>query len=276
IIKEKLWFFGSYQKKSRTEDVPYPQNDPLFGDVQRTVKSETDYAFFKTTWQINDDHRVTALYFNDPNESSGTTTATITNQRDYSTETSGDNYKFDYQGYFGDLMVGAYYFTHEGEVSRRPKDPSSSNTVRYNITGGEARPTTAETSRGGAGYEYDWADNRDEYGLNFEYFLDTAFGTHTIKAGVVRTENEMFDDYVPANGVTYQSIALADAGVTFAEYSNADTWTGRDFNLTTDGGPIIGGINASANKAAIYAVLDTNNDGNLTLDELGQMTFSDT
>ena len=276
IIKEKLWFFGSYQKKSRTEDVPYPQNDPQFGEVQRTVHSETDYAFFKTTWQINDDHRVTGLYFNDPTDSDGSTTPEVTNQRNFSRKDSGDNYKLDYQGYFGDLMVGAYYFKHEGEVARRPVDPSSSNTVRYNVETGETRPTTAETSRGGLGNEYDWADNRDEYGLNFEYFLDTAWGTHTIKAGFVRTENEMFDDFRPANGVSYQSIGLEDAGSTFASYSEDDTWTGRDFNLSSDGGPIIGGINASADRAAIYALLDTDSNGEISQAELGALTFSDT
>src|SRR5690606_12763909 len=45
ILKDKLWFFGSYQKKHRQEDVPYTDNDPLYGQVQRTVESETEYRF---------------------------------------------------------------------------------------------------------------------------------------------------------------------------------------------------------------------------------------
>ncbi len=97
-----------------------------------------------------------------------------------------------------------------------------------------------------------------------------------MKAGVSRTENELFDDFRPSNGVTYQSIALDDSGTTFADYSNLDTWTGRDFNLSTDGAPIIAGIDASPNRAAIYGLLDTSGDGVISQAELGALTFSDT
>src|SRR5690606_30630980 len=92
ILKDKLWFFGSYQKKHRQEDVPYTDNDPLYGQVQRTVESETEYRFFKTTWQITDNHRLSALYFDSPTETSGSADKTTTNQADRTTKTSGDNY----------------------------------------------------------------------------------------------------------------------------------------------------------------------------------------
>src|SRR5690606_32519247 len=254
--------------------------DPLYGQVQRTVESETEYRFFKTTWQITDNHRLSALYFDSPTETSGSADKTTTNQADRTTKTSGDNYKFDYQGSFGDnLLVNAYYFVHDGETSIRPVDPSSANTIRYYISGSETRPTTAQTRRGGLGYTYDYADNREEYGLNFEYYLDTAHGTHTLKAGYSRTDNELFDDYNPANGVTYQSLALEDSGRTFAEYSDGNnaSWVGNAaFNVTNDYSFIINGINASASRAAIYSQLDTDNNGTISVGELGALVFSDT
>src|SRR5690606_14590005 len=186
------------QKKHRTEDVPYTDNDPLYGQVQRTVDTDTEYRFFKTTWQITDNHRLSALAFDSPTESSGSTAKATTNQANRTTKTSGLDYKIDYQGSFGDnLLVNAYYFQHEGETAIRPVDPSPANTVRYYITGSETRPTSSQSRRGGLGYTYDYADNRDEYGLNLEYFIDTSWGTHTLKAGFSSTDNELFDDYNP-------------------------------------------------------------------------------
>src|SRR3546814_9648787 len=43
IVKEKLWFFGSYQIKNREDDVV----DPVTGDALRTVNTDQDLAFFK-------------------------------------------------------------------------------------------------------------------------------------------------------------------------------------------------------------------------------------
>lgn len=276
IVKEKLWFFGSYQKKYREEDVPYPDNDPRYGEVQRTPEEESEYAFFKTTWQITDNHRVTGLYFNDPLERTGEFNKNRTNQADYSTKTKGDNYKFEYQGSFGDLLASAYYFTHEGEVSRRPVDPSSTNTVLYFLETGEPSPPSSDRTRGGFGSEYDWADNRDEYGLNFEYYFDTAYGSHTLKAGFTRTENEMFDDFRPANGVSFSSIATADSGISFADYSTLPATGNKGFTLTSDYNFIVDGIDASANRASYYGLLDTDANGTISVDELGALTFSDT
>src|SRR3546814_8041565 len=62
IVKEKLWFFGSYQIKNREDDVV----DPVTGDALRTVNTDQDLAFFKATWQITDDDRLTGTFFNDP------------------------------------------------------------------------------------------------------------------------------------------------------------------------------------------------------------------
>src|SRR3546814_11561715 len=54
IVKEKLWFFGSYQIKNREDDVV----DPVTGDALRTVTTDQDLAFFKATWQITDNDRL--------------------------------------------------------------------------------------------------------------------------------------------------------------------------------------------------------------------------
>jgi len=85
IIKDRLWFFGSYQIKNREDEVV----DPVTGEALRTVNDDQDLAFFKTTWQLTDDDRLTATFFNDPSERDGSTDATVINNRDTARETGG-------------------------------------------------------------------------------------------------------------------------------------------------------------------------------------------
>src|SRR3546814_3962502 len=78
IVKEKLWCFGSYQIKNREDDV----DDPNTGDALRTVNTDQDLAFFKATWQITDDDRLTGTFFNDPYSPDGSLDPTVINNRD--------------------------------------------------------------------------------------------------------------------------------------------------------------------------------------------------
>src|SRR3546814_10627215 len=83
IVKEKLWFFGSYQIKNREDDVV----DPNTGDALRTVNTDQDLAFFKATWQITDDDRLTGTFFNDPYSRDGSLDPTTINNRDTALDT---------------------------------------------------------------------------------------------------------------------------------------------------------------------------------------------
>jgi hypothetical protein len=267
IIKEKLWFFGSYQIKSRSDDVVNPLNDQLM----RTVDTDQDYAFFKTTWQITDNDRLTALFFNDPYERSGSTSSSTLNNRDSARKQGGDNYKIEYTHDWDNLRLSAYGFRHEAEITTIAAETAVRNDVAY--FGGS--PTNADLQLGGVGTNLETWANRDEFGLSLEYWLDTSFGSHTFKAGYTSTENTYKEDLQYSGGGYYRSIAAEDAGVTFEQYIGGG-WTGSRTIANGDQTRIIDAINASADKAFYLGVLDTNNDGAVSQDEVNAYQFTST
>lgn len=82
IIRDRLWFYGSYQKKHREDEVL----DVNSGNVLRTVTNDGEYTFGKLTWQITDDDRLTASYFEDPTSISGSNSSATLNNRDVAQE----------------------------------------------------------------------------------------------------------------------------------------------------------------------------------------------
>ena len=266
IIQDALWFFGSYQKKNREDEVL----DINTGNILRTVENDADFGFGKLTWQVTPDDRLTATYFSDPTVISGTSDATIINRRDYARDQGGENYKLDYAHTWGDLIVSAYYFKHESELT----DSAVNNTIRDNVTYAIAAGSTIEQrSLGGRGINFEEHRDREEYGINAEYYLDTDFGSHTIKGGYIQTENIYFQtDSVPG-GVTYASLAPAYSGRTLGQYRAASTWTARSITSTDYAGYLVPALQGNA---AAMAFLDTNASGTLTTAELDAIVFNST
>ena len=275
IIKEKLWFFASYQKKFREDDVLNAST----GELLRTVETDQDLAFLKATWQLTDNDRLTATFFNDPYNRDGSTASTTLNNRDLARDQGGDNYKLEYSHNWDNLLLNAYAFRHEGEVSNIPAVTDVSlNNVAFR------RPATiAERSQGGGGTMLTTERNRDEAGLSLEYFLDTSHGTHTIKAGFTYTENEYFEDSrITGDGARYSSIGLDNAGVSFADFVGTG-WSGTRSIVAADIPRILGatggfGIaNASAaDQAYFMGLLDTDHDGTISNAEVNAYQFNST
>src|SRR5690606_16476300 len=156
IIKDKLWFFGSYQKINREEDV----TDAATQDFMRSVTRNGKYAFGKLTWQITDDDRVTATFFNDPQEQNGSLDSTVVNSRSTITEQGGDNYKLEYSHDWENLSIGAYAFKHKGELSSLASSSDPFNNVAYH-TNRETK-TNADTNLGSSGQNfYTSRDNKE-------------------------------------------------------------------------------------------------------------------
>ena len=277
LIKERLWFFGSYQKKYREDDVL----DAATGNLIRSVNSDAKYAFFKTTWQITDNDRLTGTFFNDPTEISGSRSSTVLNNRDSRQIQGGDNYKLEYSHDWENLTLNAYGFRHEGEVSQL----SAVTDVAFNNVAFRGLPSTLATrSQGGGGVGLITERNRDEFGLSLSYWLDTAFGSHSFKAGFTTSENLYYEDsrILGPDNARYTSIAAGNAGVSFAEFVGTG-WSGSRAIVTADIPRIIGttggfGIaNASAaDKAYFISVLDTNLDGVVSAAEINAYRFTST
>ena len=269
IIEDTLWIFGSYQKKNRKDDVL----DTTSGNLLRSVENDAEYAFLKGTWQITPDDRLTATYFSDPTDISGSALATTLNNRDRARTQGGDKYKIDYSRTFGDLLLNAYYFSHEGELS----DVSANQSVRDNVGfRNNAGSTLAQRQQGGNGSNLETHRDRDEYGINAEYYLDTDFGTHTFKGGYVRTDNSYSENGTVPGNVTYASLASIHPGTTYGAYSTGsgavNGYTSRSVT-SVDNARILTAVNANATARGS---LDTDLSGAVTAPELNAMLLNNT
>jgi hypothetical protein len=272
IIKDKLWFFSSYQLKNRNTDV----TDSTSGEFMRKVKRDDKLGFAKITWQPTDNDRLVATFFNDPTKISGSTVNTTLNNRDSSQVQGGKNTKLDYTRDMDNLRLNVYAFRHESEVSTYAADQSARNDIAFRNA--SPAPTVAQRSQGGLGSSTATWRNRDEIGLSGEYFLETASaGSHTFKAGFLESKN----DYIADSRVTgpdkarYASIAAANSGVSFNEFVGSG-WTGTRSIVAADIPRIISGINSSADKAYFVGLLDTNHDGAVSDAEIRAYKFTGT
>lgn len=274
IIKDKLWFFGSYQKKARETDVVNSDTN----EFMRTVNRDDRLGFLKVTWQATENDRLVASFFNDPTETTGTTTATTLNNRDTRRKQGGNNYNVQYSRDMDNLRVTAYAFRHEGEVSDFAADPSTRNTILFRTP---PSPTLRQVQLGGFGTDTITERNRDEIGLTAEYFWETAnSGTHTIKGGFLTSKNEYFEDsrYTGSEKAQYQSMNAAQGNVSFTEAAAASSnWTGRPV-VVGDIPRIIDAINGSSatDRAYFYSLLDANRDGSISDPEVRAMRFGST
>ncbi|MEP1446028.1 MAG: TonB-dependent receptor [Paraglaciecola sp.] len=222
IIKDKLWFFASYQVKNREDDV----TDPATGEISRSVEDESKLGFGKLTWQATEDDRLVLTFFNDPTDISGRSDFDVLSNRDRARTQGGNNYKLDYSHTWDDVVVNAGFMRHESELSDLAKDKSTRNDVAY--LADAATTTQADTDLGGLGSDTLRDRNKESAYVNIEYYLDTDFGFHTIEAGYSAETNENITNEVyTGDGALYTSIAASDAGVTFAEYTDVNSaWVG--------------------------------------------------
>jgi hypothetical protein len=255
IIQDKLWFFASYQVKNRKDDVANPDT----GDISRSVEDESTLGFGKITWQITEDDRFVATYFNDPTDISGRRDFDVLTNRDRSRTSGGDNYKFDYSHSWDDVVLNAGFMSHESELSDLAKDQSTRNNVAY-LTNA-ATVTQTDTDLGGLGSDTLRDRNKESAYINVEYYLDTDFGFHTIEAGYSTETNENITNQVyTGDGAQYTSIAAADSGVTYTEYSDGAGWVG-DIDLSEDDIPRIA-AGAGISEADVVAIVFNSTVGN--------------
>ena len=268
IIQDKVWVFGSYQKKNRKDEVL----NPTTGEVRRQVENDAEYAFLKATWQITDNDRLTGAFFRDPTNISGSNSATVLNNRDSKSIQGGDNYRIDYARTWNNLQFNAYYWNHQAELSRLAADQSARNTVSFRGLGS----TLEQRSLGGSGLNSKTERNSEEYGVKLEYFLDTAFGTHTLKGGYAVTNNVYKEDETIPGGATYRSISSTIPGRTYQDYTTSSSgWTDRPF-VQTDIPRILAAMVASPSYNTFKALLDTDGNGTISTPEFNALTFSST
>jgi hypothetical protein len=271
IIKDKLWFFVSYQEKHKSTDVTSAETNTL----QRSVDDVTKLGFAKVTWQPTDSDKFVLGYFNDPRDLGGSTNARTLNNRDSARVYGGDNFKFEYSHTFDELVINFKASSHEGEESITSADKTTRNDVAY-LTGD---PLASELSKGGLGSDQINFRNKTEYQVSAEYYIDADdFGTHTLKAGFTHTLNENKQNliYTGDEQAQYTSIGINDIGANLDTYGDSSFWTGSVDITPDDFSRIIDNIATSADSAYFTTLLDSNNDGSVSTEELGASQFNNT
>lgn len=266
IIKDKLWFFASYQKKSREEDV----TDAVSQDFMRTVSQDSKLAFGKLTWQITDSDRVTATFFNDPQTQNGSLNPQTVNSRSTITEQGGDNYKLEYSHDWENLSLGAYAYKHEGELSSLAATSDPFNNVAYHTD--RSSKTNADLNMGGSGSNTFTSRDNKEFGFNLDYYLYTDLGDHSFRAGFQRSEGSYTERvaYLGAGaaGARYTSISAADAGVTLDQFlSSGYGWRGTRQITGTDLARImeVTGLTEAQLRAKTFSDTTGNPDGQVNM-----------
>lgn len=266
LIKDKMWFFISQQRVNRQEDV----TDPVTQQLMRTVTEESDRSFGKLTWQITENDRLTGLFFNDPLDRSGSLIPTTVNSRSNVRKQGGDNYKLEYSHDWENLGLSAYTYKHEAEVSDLASTNDPFNNVAYHTN--RTTATNADLSLGGAGQNV--ITNRDskEFGFNLNYYLSTAFGEHSFKAGFLRGEGTYQEQttFVGAGeaGARYTSIDIADSGTTLAQFfSTGYGWRGSRAIAAADMDRLVEATGMTSSQLLVSSFTDTtgNPDGQVNV-----------
>jgi hypothetical protein len=69
LIRDKLWFFGAYDRVDNTDDTTLPSG-PLAGNVVQS-KSKRDLGAAKLTWKVSESQSLVGSFFQDPRDDTG-------------------------------------------------------------------------------------------------------------------------------------------------------------------------------------------------------------
>lgn len=268
ILRDRAWFFGSYRRTERDDDVT--SLDTL--ELLRSVNNTQNQGYAKGTWAPTRSDTLSFTFLNDPTEISGSNNRDITNARDRAREQGGDRYAVNYSRLLGPALLQAAYNVHNGEVSQFSSIREPSNTVLFLST---ADRTLADEQLGGFGQ--DLINERDVKLATASLVWN--FGRHTLKGGGEFQMNRNFRNTLFIEQATYTSLNPALSGFTAGQVSTSSLSGSIGFDPfnTSDFGGLIDTINAAPNRSSFYAALDGNGDGTITADEVAaNLAFTST
>jgi hypothetical protein len=186
VVKDKLWFFGAYNRINQTNSSTVIQpiaapGSPALGSVIPTDIT-TDTFAGKLTWKLSPNHTFTASVFGDPNTTDGvifstpgtanTSISGATNTWKGTLDQGATDYVGRYDGVFSNtFMVRAQYGRH--------KDKSLPGGPGRDIAQSIDATVTPNALTGGFGFFSDENYTRDQARLDLTKFL----GNHEIKVG---------------------------------------------------------------------------------------------
>jgi len=262
IVKDKLWFFGSYRRLSTTSDITALDT----GQFLRTVDNKQDQGYVKGTWRPTSADTASFTFLNDPTTVSGRLERDITNAQDRSRVQGGNRWSANYSRFWGQSLLEVAGTWHDGEVSDLAVIREASNTIKYRSTDIK---TLTDEQRGGFGTDVD--DIRSTRGISGT--MQRIWKAHTFKGGAEFMRYGRFRNSVTVgqDSAVFTSIASHLSGVTAADIATGPYTQSVRFNPfnTSDFGGFINTINGLSNRASFYTAFDGNSDGTITPDELG-------
>jgi len=267
IVRDRAWFFGSYRRAEREDDVTTLDTEQFI----RTVKNEQDQGYAKGTWTPTRTDSVSFTFLNDPTDISGRRDRDLTNARDRARVQGGNNYSLNYSRLQGSFLIEGAFNMHNGEVTDLSAIRDVSNTVVFQSS--DVR-TLADEQLGGWGQ--DVIDQRDTMGVRGT--LQWNVGRHTVKGGLEWSRNENFRDLLYQDDQLVTSFAPHLSGISAGTIATG-SYTAREFNVnnTSDFGGLIQTINRHQSRDLFYSRYDANGDGTISPAELGsRLTFTST
>jgi hypothetical protein len=263
IIRDKAWFFGSYRRVERDDDVV--SNDTQ--EFLRSVNNSQDQGYIRGTFSPTSFDTFSFTFLNDPTTITGRREPDISNAQDRARDQGGSRYNLKYSRLLGmNALLDVGFNKHNGEVSDISAIREPENLLLFRATDDFTR---AEQELGGWGE--DRIDERDTKLVRTA--LDYSLGVHDLKGGFEWKENSNLRNFlllgspVPA---TFVSLAPSLAGVNAGTIVSGGISGNIQFDPTnpSDVNGLIRTIDAHPNRAAIYSAYDTNADGSLSEEEL--------
>jgi hypothetical protein len=265
VLRDRAWFFGSYRRVEREDDVTSLDTQQLL----RTVTNEQDQGYAKGTWVPTGSDTISFTFLNDPTDISGRRDRNLTNARDRSRRQGGNNYSANYSRIMGGLLFEGAYTLHNGEVSDFSAIRQAANTVIFR---GTDTRTLADEQLGGFGQ--DLIDERDTQGFRASGTWNG--GRHTVKGGLEWSRNENYRNTTTIDNALNWSFQPGLSGFTGTQLA-AGGLSNRRFNpnTTSDFQGLINTINGLPNRAQFYSLYDVDGNGTITSPELqSRLTFS--
>jgi hypothetical protein len=256
---DKAWFFVSYRRVERTNDIATLDT----AEFLRTVDTTENQWYVRGTVSPGSSDTVSFTYFSDPFDRSGRLERDITNARDRSRVQGGDNFRLAWSHLFGtDVLFDANWSKHNGEVSDFTVIPGALNDISFR--GSDVR-TLEDEQKGGWGQEI--IDQRD--GQQVVLSANWAIEQHDIKGGFEWGERTRLENNRIPEG-QYTSLANHLSGTTALGVSTGNFSNVRfDPTNTSD----INGFNAtvreSPRRQEFLNAFDLNRDGFIDGAELG-------
>jgi Carboxypeptidase regulatory-like domain len=267
VVRDKVWGFGSYRFLKRDDNVSTLDTNQFL----RTVGNDQKQGFAKGTFAPTLSDTITFSYLGDPTDISGRRERDITNERDRSRIQGGHRWAANYSRTWAGMLLEVGGNKHNGEVSDFSVIRQKENTVIWRA----GTPHTLKDEQLG-GFGQDVVDQRDTSQVRGS--LQWAWQRHVFKGGVEFSRHENFRNSTIIDNERYFSLENGLSGTTAAGIASG-SFTQRNFisTNTSDFGGLINTINARADRARFYSLLDLDGNGTITAAELGQaLVFNST